>query len=113
MKKLKFLLIMCCVLMFNQIGFASEKIGVVDIQEIVCNSCSVKALKQEHSRQLESLNSIVTEAQSAISKETDPQKIVMLQDKYNAEFNRKKNMIDNQYETKLTEIENNLKKNNI
>lgn len=101
---------MCCVLMFSQLGFASEKIGVVDIQEIVSRSSAVQQLKNEHSSQIQSLNTIVTNAQNAISKETDPQKIVILQDKYNAEFNRKKEAIDNQYKTRLSDLENKLRR---
>lgn len=99
-------LVMCCILMFAQVSFAEVKIGIVDIQSIVNRSESVQALKREHAAQLQSLNSIVTEAQNEIAKECDPKKIVELQDKYNTEFNRKKEIIDNQYQTKLTEIEN-------
>lgn len=102
-------IILCCVLMFAQIGFASEKIGIVDIQTLVSNSNAVKTLKESHNAQIEALNSIITEAQNAIANETDPQKIVMLQDKYNLEFNRKKEMIDNQYKTELNNIENKLR----
>ena len=100
---------MCCILMFAQIGFASDKIGVVDIQKLVEKSSAVQMLKRDHNAQLETLNSIITEAQNAIAKETDPQKMVMLQDKYNSEFNRRKNAIDNDYKSKLSSIENNLK----
>lgn len=110
MKNTKIILTMCCVLMFSQLGFASEKIGVVDIQEIVSRSSAVQQLKNEHSSQIQSLNTIVTNAQNAISKETDPQKIVILQDKYNAEFNRKKEAIDNQYKTRLSDLENKLRR---
>ena len=109
MKNLKFYLVMCCILMFAQIGFASDKIGVVDIQKLVEKSSAVQMLKRDHNAQLETLNSIITEAQNAIAKENDPQKIVMLQDKYNSEFNRRKNAIDNDYKSKLSSIENNLK----
>ena len=110
MNKIKIGLIMCCILMFAQIGFAGEKIGIVDIQAIVNKSSAVKALKQEHSSQLQSLNSIVTEAQNAIAKETDPQRIVALQDKYNNDFNNRKNIIDKQYQTKLSSIENSIRR---
>lgn len=110
MKNLKILTVMCCILMFAQVGFAGEKIGVVDIQSIVNNSSEVKALKQEHNAQIQSLNKIVTDAQCAISKENDPQKIVMLQDKYAQEFNCKKEAIDKQYASKLSAIESRLKR---
>lgn len=110
MKILKNILLACCILMFSQVGFASERIGIVDIQELVKNSQAVKTLKQEHTSQMEALNRIIQEAQCAISNETDPQKIVMLQDKYNAEFNTKKEMIDNQYKMRLTNIENSMRR---
>ncbi len=109
LKHIKSISVICCVLMFAQVSFAQDKIGVVDIQTIVNNSCEVKALKQEHNAQIQSLNKIVSDAQSAIAKENDPQKIVILQDKYTQEFNTKKEIIDNQYQTKLSKIEDRLK----
>ena len=109
MEKLRRYFILCCVLMFAQVSFASDKIGVVDIQKLVNNSAAVRLLKQEHNSQLQSLSAIVSEAQDAISKETNPQKIVELQDKYNSEFNRRKEMIDNQYKSKLSARENSLR----
>lgn len=108
-KYIKSISVICCVLMFAQVGFAQDKIGVVDIQTIVNNSNEVNALKQEHNAQIQSLNKIVSDAQSAIAKETDPQKIVMLQDKYTQDFNNRKESIDNQYKTKLSNIEERLK----
>ena len=106
MKKKNLLFVMCCILMFAQVSFAEVKIGIVDIQSIVNRSESVQTLKREHTAQIQSLNSIITEAQNEIAKECNPQKIVELQDKYNAEFNRRKEIIDNQYQARLTEIEN-------
>lgn len=105
MDKVKYIVAICCVLMFSQIGFASEKIGVVDIQSIVNNSSEVRALKNERSNQMECLNRIVTDAQNAISKENDPQKIIQLQDRYTSEFNSKKEAIDREYSRKLSAIE--------
>ena len=110
MKHFRSLFVMCCILMFAQVGFASEKIGIVDIQSIVSNSTAVRALKEEHSARLQALNAIITEAQNALAKETDPQKIVEIQDKYNSEFNRQKEMIDSQYHSRLSTVEAQLKK---
>lgn len=110
MNNMKKYFLLCCVLMFAQIGFASDKIGVVDIQKLVNNSNAVRMLKQEHNSQMQSLNSIITEAQSAISKENDPQKIIALQDKYNSEFNKRKEIIDSQYKARLSAIEDSLRK---
>ncbi|MCR5265366.1 MAG: OmpH family outer membrane protein [Cyanobacteria bacterium RUI128] len=109
MKSLRLFFVMCCILMFAQIGFASDKIGVVDIQVLVSKSHAVNELKQEHNAQLQSLDSIITEAQNAIALENDPQKIIELQDKYNAEFNKQKELIDNRYKAGLSTLEENLK----
>lgn len=109
MDKVKVIISFCCVLMFAQIGFAADKIGVVDIQTIVNNSSEVRALKNERSSQMDALNRIVTDAQNAIAKENDPQKIIQLQDRYTSEFNNKKDSIDRQYSQKLSAIEGRLK----
>lgn len=109
MKLIKNTFLICCILLFAQIGFAKDRIGVVDIQKIVNNSTEVKILKQQHNARLEELNKIILNAQSAIANETDAQKIVILQDKYNNEFNLKKNNIDNQYTTRLNCIEEKLR----
>lgn len=109
MDKIRLIIIFCCVLMFSQVGFASERIGVVDVQLLVNNSSEVRALKNERSSQMESLNRIVTEAQNAIAKENDPQKIIQLQDRFTLEFNNRKENIDRQYSQKLSVIEEKLK----
>ena len=101
---------LCCVLIFAQIGFAQEKIGVVDIQAIVSRSNEVQALKREHMAQTESLHKIVDEAQNVIAAENDPHKIVILQDRYAAEFNRRKEALESQYNSKLSGIEARLKR---
>lgn len=109
MDKIRLIITFCCVLMFSQVGFAADKIGVVDVQALVNNSSEVRALKNERSNQMEALNRIVTEAQNAIAKENDPQKIIQLQDRYTSEFNNKKKSIDRQYTQKLSAIEERLK----
>ena len=108
MDKIRLGLLCSCVLMFSQVGFAAEKIGVVDIQAIVNNSSEVRALKSERASQMDSLNRIVIDAQNAISKENDPQKIIQLQDRYTNEFNSRKESIDAQYSSKLAQIESRL-----
>lgn len=112
MRYIKMISAIICIFMFVQISFADEKkVGVIDIQKIVNNSSQVQALKREHQTQIESLNKIITDAQNAIAQEKDPEKIIILQDKYNNEFNNKKDYINKQYAIKLSEIENNLKQN--
>ena len=117
MDKVKYIVAICCVLMFSQIGFASEKIGVVDIQSIVNNSSEVRALKNERSNQMECLNRIVTDAQVVFRgrgaskpenkqilpelKKEDLQPIKLVKN----EPISKKEAIDREYSRKLSAIE--------
>ena len=106
----KFLLTMCCVLLMSQASFAEgNKIAVVDLQQIVNNSSQVKTLQKDRTMKLKELNKIITQAKIDIAKESDPKKILEIQDRYTAEFNTKKSAIDKNYTVKLIAIETKIK----
>ena len=88
---------------------ASESIAVVDLQKIVSNSNQVKQLKQEHAKKMEELNKIIVNARGEISNQTDSAKILQLEEKYTKEFNSKKTALENDYNTRLNNIEKNIK----
>ena len=81
---------------------AENSIAIVDLQKIVSNSNQVKQLKQE-------LNKIIINARGEIANESDNNKIINIEEKYTREFNAKKTMLEKEYNTKLAEIENNIK----
>lgn len=87
-------------------AFAEENsIAVVDLQKLVSNSAQVKQLKQEHSKKMEELNKIIINARGAIANETDSAKLVQLEEKYTREFNTKKQALEKDYNTRLSNIE--------
>ena len=88
---------------------ASESIAVVDLQKIVSNSNQVKQLKQEHAKKMEELNKIIVNARGEISNQTDSAKILQLEEKYTKEFNSKKTALENDYNSRLNNIEKNIK----
>ena len=88
---------------------ASESIAVVDLQKIVSSSNQVKQLKQEHAKKMEELNKIIVNARGEISNQTDSAKILQLEEKYTKEFNSKKTALENDYNTRLNNIEKNIK----
>ena len=88
---------------------AEDDIAVVDLQKIVSGSNQVKQLKQEHAKKMEELNKIIVNARGEISNETDSAKILQLEEKYTKEFNTKKTALENDYNSRLSSIEKNIK----
>lgn len=88
---------------------AEDNIAVVDLQKIVSSSNQVKQLKQEHAKKMEELNKIIVNARGEISNETDSAKILQLEEKYTKEFNTKKTALENDYNSRLNNIEKNIK----
>lgn len=88
---------------------AENSIAVVDLQKIVSNSSQVKQLKQEHAKKMDELNKIVVNARGEIANESDPNKIVKIEERYTNEFNTKKNLLEKEYNSKLSSIEKNIK----
>jgi outer membrane protein len=93
----------------TNLAFAIDNIGVVDLQQLVSSSEQVKQLKQEHSKKMNELDKIILNARSEISKETESEKILLLEDKYTKEFNTKKESLEKEYNSKLSIIEKNIK----
>ena len=89
--------------------FAADSIAVVDLQKVVGNSSQVKQLKQEHTKKMYELNKIIVNARGAIANESDPAKVLALEEKYTKEFNQKKDTLDKDYNRRLGEIEKNIK----
>lgn len=89
--------------------FAADSIAVVDLQKVVGNSSQVKQLKQEHTKKMDELNKIIVNARGAIANESDPAKVLALEEKYAKEFNQKKDALDKDYNRRLGEIEKNIK----
>jgi len=90
-------------------GVYAENIAVVDLQQIVDNSSQVKQLKQEHSKKMAELDKIIVNARGEISNESDPAKVLLLEDKYMKEFNSKREQLEKDYFAKLAIVEKNIK----
>ena len=89
--------------------YANDKIAVVDLQQLVSNSSQVKLLKQEHSKKINELDKIIVNARGEIANEKDPAKVLLIEDKYMKEFNSKKELLEKDYNNKLSSIEKNIK----
>ena len=103
-------LLILAILLFSGISvFASEEIAIVDLGKIVENSAQIKQLKQEHSKKLADLDKILVNARGEISNESDPAKVLMLEDKYMKEFNSKRETLERDYNGRISVIEKNIK----
>ncbi len=85
------------------------RVAVVDVQSLISKSSEVNALKADQQKKLDAMKTTVDKAREEISKETDPVKIAALEEKYRNEINNQKNALDSEYNTKLHQINNNIK----
>lgn len=92
------------------ISDTAPKVAVVDTTKIVTNSASVKALKTDQERKVKAMQTTIEKARTEISKETDPAKLVQLEEKYRNEINQQKIALDTEYNRRLTQIDTDIKK---
>ena len=85
------------------------RVAVVDVQALIQKSSQVNALKADQDKKLEEMKATVDKARQDITKETDPNKIAQLEEKYRNDINNQKLALDNEYNTKLKQIDTNIK----
>ena len=84
------------------------KVAVVDVQKVVASSSQVKALKDEQKKKGQELAKFIETAKTNLDKEKDAKKKKTLEEKYNKEFQAKREAIAKNYETKLLDIDKNI-----
>ena len=84
------------------------KVAVVDVQKVVASSSQVKALKDEQKKKGQELAKFIETAKTNLDKEKDAKKKKALEEKYNKEFQAKRDAIAKNYETKLLAIDKNI-----
>ncbi len=85
------------------------RVAVVDVQTLIQKSSEVNTLKANQDKKLDAMKATVDKARQDISKETDPTKIAQLEEKYRNDINNQKLALDNEYNTKLKQIDTNIK----
>lgn len=85
------------------------KVAVVDVAQLINKSPEINVLKAEQQKKLDNMKATVEKAQKEISKEQDPQKIAQLEEKYRNEINQQKLALDEEYNTKLKQIDTKIK----
>ena len=85
------------------------RVAVVDVAQLINKSSEVSILKAEQQKKLDAMKATVEKAQKEISNEKDPQKIEQLEEKYRNQINNQKLALDEEYNTKLKQIDTNIK----
>lgn len=85
------------------------KIAIIDVAQLLADSKEVKELKIQQEQKMKNIESTIQKAKIEISKETNPQKIATLEEKYRNEINKQKIAMDTEYNNKLIEIDQNIK----
>lgn len=85
------------------------KIAIIDIAQLLADSKEVKELKLQQEQKMKNIESTIQKAKIEISKETNPEKIATLEEKYRNEINKQKIAMDTEYNNKLIKIDQNIK----
>jgi len=85
------------------------RVAVVDVQSLIQKSSQVNTLKADQDKKLNEMKATVDKARQDIAKETEPVKIAQLEEKYRNDINNQKLALDNEYNSKLKQIDNNIK----
>lgn len=81
------------------------KVGVIDIQKVVASSGQVKALKKEQQAKTQDIVKFVEKARKDVASITDEKKKKTVEDKYNKELVAKKDQMEKEYSSKLSDID--------
>ena len=109
--------ILACVLVFFvgynindvAISFPRYKVAVVDVSTLLSNSSELKALKASQDKQMDELNNLISKAQNEIINEKDKNKILEMEASYRKQIEEKKLAMDEDYNKKVTKINNDIK----
>ena len=109
--------IIACVLVFfvgynindDAVSFLRYKVAVVDVSTILTSSPEIQSLKQSQDKKMEELNTLISKAQNEIVNESDKNKALQMETNYRKEIEQKKLDMDEEYNTKITVINNKIK----
>ena len=109
--------IIACVLVFfvgynindAAVSFPRYKVAVVDVSTILTSSPEIQSLKQSQDKKMEELNTLISKAQNEIVNESDKDKALQMETNYRKEIEQKKLDMDEEYNSKITVINNKIK----
>ena len=115
--KNKFWLILLCLVAFTAgysinskaISDTGYRVAVVDVQQLVGKSSQLSLLKQDQQRKLSEMQKTVEQAKKEMANESDPAKIAQIEEKYRNQINNQKAALDKEYNTKLKQIDTDIK----
>ena len=109
--------IVACVLVFFvgynmndvAVSFPRYKVAVVDVSTVLSNSQDILSLKRSQDKKMEELNTLISKAQNEIVNEADRNKAIQMEASYRKQIEKKKNDMDQEYNTKISKINTSIK----
>ncbi len=109
--------IVACVLVFFvgynmndvAVSFPRYKVAVVDVSTVLSNSQDIQSLKRSQDKKMEELNTLISKAQNEIVNEADRNKAIQMEASYRKQIEKKKNDMDQEYNTKISKINTSIK----
>lgn len=91
------------------VSFPKYKVAVVDISKILEKSSDLQELKSSQEKQMQELNTIISQAQNEIANVSDTSQIPSMEAKYRKQIEDKKIAIDQEYNSKIVKITSKIK----
>ena len=107
---LSFLAALVCAISVNSVMAADFNVAIVDVPQLVSSSAQVQALKKDQQAKAEEMVKFIENARKSVADITDATKKKAAEDKYNKEFQTKKEKMDKGYANKLKEIDDSISK---
>ena len=109
--------VIACVLVFfvgynmndAAVSFPKYKVAVVDVSTVLTSSPDIQSLKKSQDKKMEELNTLISKAQNEIVNESDKNKALQMETTYRKEIEQKKLDMDQEYNSKITVINNKIK----
>ncbi len=91
------------------VSFPKYKVAVIDVPQVLAKSSEIQDLQRAQQKDMEELNILISKAQNELLNEHDKTKLLHKEATYRKEIETKKNIMEKEYNVKLSKINDNIK----
>ncbi len=91
------------------VSFPKYKVAVIDVPQVLAKSSEIQDLQRAQQKDMEELNILISKAQNELLNEHDKTKLLQKEATYRKEIETKKNIMEKEYNVKLSKINDNIK----
>lgn len=115
--KINIWFVIACVLVFCvgynmndvAVSFPKYKVAVIDVAQVLENSNEIQELKRAQDKDMEELNTLISQAQNDLLNEHNKSKLIQKESNYRQQIETKKKNMDKEYSLKLAKINDHIR----